>query len=73
MSSGIRVPNTVDQLLTSCVSEAEEPQRKAIFETCIAALNTSAGEGLQTQVSKEIIGRLLFEVNYSVRNRSEME
>lgn len=55
LSSGSSISATLTRLLN-----AVEPQRRAVFETCIAALNT--GERLQTQVAKDIIGCLLFEV-----------
>lgn len=57
------MPETVNSLLASNAAESAEPQRRAIFKTCISALNSSAGERLHTQVSKEIIGKLLFEVS----------
>jgi hypothetical protein len=55
LSSGRNISETVNSLLS-----AANPQRRAIFKTCIAALNT--GDRLQTQVAKDIIGSLLFEV-----------
>lgn len=62
ISSGSKAPETIDQLLMHCASESADPQRRAIFEICISALNAGAGETLQTQVAKGLIGRLLFEV-----------
>lgn len=55
LSSGSSISETINRLLS-----VAEPQRRVVFETCIAALNT--GERLQTQVAKDIIGCLLFEV-----------
>ncbi len=54
-----KAPSTVNSLLSSCVSESEEPKRKAVFEGCIKALNK---ELLSTSHSKEVLGKLLFEV-----------
>ena len=58
-SSGSKVPETINSLLSDCVLESEEPQRRVIFELCIQALNN---ELLQTMDARDITGKLLFEV-----------
>lgn len=55
VSSGNKVSDTLNSLLSGAAAES---QRKVVFETCIAALNT----GLQTQVARDIEGTLLFQV-----------
>lgn len=62
ISSGNKVSETINSLFSTCSSDSTEPQRRVIFETCIKALNTGAGERLQTQVAKDIIGKLLLKV-----------
>lgn len=58
LSTG-NISDTLNDIFTACAADSAEPQRRVVFETCITALN---GERLQSQVAKDIIGKLLFEV-----------
>ncbi len=61
ISSRSNVSETLTHLLSTCSGDSAEPQRRAIFQTSIAALDT--GESLQALLAKEVIGTLLFEVH----------
>lgn len=54
------ISDTLNDIFTACAADSAEAQRRVVFETCITALN---GERLHSQVAKDIIGKLLFEVD----------
>ena len=67
VSSGRKVSDAVTPLLATCGSaeSAQQAQqlRRVVFETCVESLNT---DNLQTQDAKDLIGKLLFEVQITM-------
>ncbi|XP_064381889.1 Fanconi anemia group I protein-like isoform X2 [Halichondria panicea] len=60
-TSGDQHPaKVVREVLEECKKDEQEPCRKEVFKKCIEALNSNH---LHTEVAKEIVGKLLFEVN----------
>ena len=53
------ISDILSEIFTACAADSAEPQRRVAFETCITALHEG---GLHSQVVKDVIGKLLFEV-----------
>lgn len=64
ISAGSQIAEVISSLLAACSADTAEPQRRAIFETCIDVINQ---EKLTSLVTKNVIGKLLFEVHILAR------